>query len=66
MFLKMRPVAGEAIIAYAARLREKTYNCKFGDTFDDRILEHMIQTIEKSTPYTEKYSRKDGNCHSFY
>ena len=46
VFLKMRPFAGEATIAYAARLREKAYNCEFGDTFDDRILEHMIQTIE--------------------
>ena len=38
----MRPFAGEATIAYAARLREKAYNCEFGDMFDDRILEHMI------------------------
>ena len=43
VFLKMRPFAGDATIAYAAWLREKAYNCKFGDTFDDRILEHMIQ-----------------------
>ena len=46
MFLKMRPFAGEATIAYAARLREKAYDCEFGGTFDDRILEHLIQTIE--------------------
>ena len=46
VFLKMRPFAGEATIAYAARLREKAYDCEFGDTLDDRILEHMIQTIE--------------------
>ena len=46
VFLKMRPFAGEAIIAYAARLREKAYNCEFGDKSDDRILEHIIQTIK--------------------
>ena len=46
MFLKLSPFAGEATIAYAARLRERAYDCDFGDTFDDRILEHLIQTIE--------------------
>ena len=46
IFLKLRPLAGEATIAYAARLRERAYDCDFGDTFDDRILEHLIQTIE--------------------
>ena len=42
----MRPLAGEATISYAARLRENAYACEFKDTFDDRILEHLIQTIE--------------------
>ena len=46
MFLKMIPLAGEATVSYAARLREKAYECEFGNTFDDRILEHLIQTIE--------------------
>ena len=46
VFLKMRPLAGEATISYAARLRENAYACEFKDTFDDRILEHLIQTIE--------------------
>ena len=46
MFLKLRPLAGEATVSYAARLREKVYECEFGNTFDDRILEHLIQTIE--------------------
>ena len=46
VFLKMRPLADEATIAYAARLREKAYDCDFGNRFDDRILEHLIQTIE--------------------
>ena len=46
VFLRMRPLAGEATISYAARLRENAYACEFKDTFGDRILEHMIQTIE--------------------
>ena len=43
MFLKMRPLAGETTVSYATRLREKSYDCEFGATFDDRILEHLIQ-----------------------
>ena len=46
MFLKTKPEPGEATVAYAARLREKAIGCDFGDTSDDRILEHIIQTIE--------------------
>ena len=42
----MRPHVGETISAYAARLREKAKECEFGDTFDERILEHIIQTID--------------------
>ena len=33
-------------MAYATRLREKAHECEFGDTNDERILEHLIQTIE--------------------
>ena len=46
IFLKTRPEAGEATVAYATRLREKAHECEFGDTNDERILEHLIQTIE--------------------
>ena len=46
IFLKTRPEAGEATVAYATRLREKAHECEFGDTNDGRILEHLIQTIE--------------------
>ena len=46
MFLKMRPLAGENTVAYATRLRETAYDCEFGATTNDRILEHLIQTIE--------------------
>ena len=33
-------------MAYASRLREKAHKCEFGDTNDERILKHLIQTIE--------------------
>ena len=46
LFLKMRPHVGETISVYAARLREKAKGCEFGDTLDERILEHVIQTID--------------------
>ena len=46
MFLKTRPEAGEATVVYASRLREKAYDCDFGDNTNERILEHLIQTIE--------------------
>ena len=46
IFLKTRPEAGEATVTYATRLREKANECEFGDMQDDRILEHLIQTIE--------------------
>ena len=46
LFLKMRTQVGETISAYAARLREKAKECEFGTTFDERILEHIIQTID--------------------
>ena len=46
MFLKMRPEIGETTVAYATRLREKAHDCDFGSNCDDRILEHLIQTIE--------------------
>ena len=38
---------GETASGYAARSREKANECEFGDTFDERILEHIIQTIHK-------------------
>jgi hypothetical protein len=41
---RMRP--SESIINYAARMREKAKNCEFGEQLNDRILEHLIQTIK--------------------
>ena len=46
LFLKMRPHVGLTMSAYAATLREKAKECEFADTFDERILEHIIQTID--------------------
>lgn len=37
---------GETVGVYAARLSEKVKECEFGDTFDERIFEHIIQTTE--------------------
>ena len=46
MFLKIRSLAGETTVAYATRLRTKAYDCEFGATIDDRILENFIRTIK--------------------
>ena len=47
-FNKQKQIAGESVVTYAARLREKSKNCEFGEETDDRILEHLIQTIMDS------------------
>ena len=44
--MKMRPHVGETTSAYVVRLREKAKECEFGTTFDERILENIIQTID--------------------
>ena len=44
-FSKQRPGEGESVVAYAARLREKSKDCEFGEQTNDRILEHLIQTV---------------------
>ena len=52
MYLKSRSEAGEAIVAYVTRLREKALGCGFGSSNDDGILEHLIHqliTIEDLT-----------------
>ena len=33
-------------MSYATMLREKAHTCGFGESLDDRILEHLLQTIE--------------------
>ena len=44
-FNSLRPMTGETVVAYTARLREQVTGCEFTDEAD-RILEHLIQTIE--------------------
>ena len=48
-FSKPGPNLGESTSIYAARLREKATKCEFGDTHDDRILEHIIRTIDNKS-----------------
>ena len=43
----MKPHAGEGTVSYAAGLREKSKSCDFHDD-DERILEHIIQTIDNT------------------
>ena len=45
----MRPQVKETTVAYATRLREKAHDCDFKSNHDERILEHLIQTIENQT-----------------
>ena len=45
LFLKLRPEKGESTVAYA---REKSSDSNFGNNCDERILEHLIQTSDKS------------------
>ena len=51
IFLKSKPVPGEKTVTYATRLREKAQDCEFGTATqsDERILEHLIQTIENES-----------------
>ena len=46
VFLKMKPQHGESTASYAARLHRKANECDFGKTCKDRILAHLVQTIE--------------------
>ena len=45
-FLKEKPAPGKSITAYTTSLREKAKRCEFGEAHDERILEHIIQTID--------------------
>ena len=47
-FMKMRPRPRERIITYWTRLREQAFDCEFNESCDDRILEHLIQTVRNS------------------
>lgn len=57
-FLQMRPMTGESIISYTARLREKAKKCEFGDVHDERVLEHIIQTIDNKSIIQKTINKK--------
>ena len=62
----MKPIAVETTVTYATRLREKAQDCEFGDASrcDERILEHLIQTIENES-LIQKYISKGWNLSQF-
>ena len=37
-FNKQKQIAGESVVTYSARLREKSKDCEFGEQTDGRIL----------------------------
>ena len=57
-FLKEKPAPGESITAYTTRLREKAKRCEFGEANDERILEHIIQTIDDKAIIHKTISKK--------
>ena len=65
MFLKMRPQVKETTVAYATRLREKAHDCDFKSSHDERILEHLIQTIENQTLIFKNAYQNPGHKKNF-
>ena len=57
-FNKQKQIEGESVVTYAARLREKSQDCEFGEQTEDRILEHLIQTIKDSELVKRSIQRK--------
>jgi hypothetical protein len=60
----MKPQYEETTAAYAARLQEKAQQCDFGDSRDDRVLQHLIQTIDKRN-LIQKAINKKWNLNQF-
>ena len=60
----MRTTDTETTAAYAARLREKANECDFGDSLEDRILEHLIQTTDNQA-LIQKYISKGWSLDRF-
>ena len=58
MFLKMKPTEGETTTAYTARLRGKSAHCEFGDTEKERILEHLIETLNNENLVLKTINKK--------
>ena len=50
---------------YAARLGEKAKECEFGDIFDERIYEHIIQTIDHNKKLIERAVSKTSDLTRF-
>lgn len=63
-FNKQQQIAGESVVTYAARLREKSKDCEFGEQTDDRILEHLMQTI-KDSELVKRSIQKKWNLDQF-
>ena len=63
-FNKQKQIAGESVVTYSARLREKSKDCEFGEQTDDRILEHLIQTI-KDSELVKRSIQKKWNLDQF-
>ena len=58
-FNKQKQIERESVVTYAAQLREKSQDCEFGEQTEDRILEHLIQTI-KDSELVQKVFRGNG------
>ena len=56
--MKMKPTVGETTIAYTARLWEKSAHCEFGDKEKERMLEHLIQTLNNENLVQKTISKK--------
>ena len=51
-------------MTYTAQLREKSKDCKFSEQTDDRILEHLIQTV-KDSELVKRSIQKKWNLDQF-
>ena len=60
MFFMMRPISGETTVAYGIQLRENESECDFGDSCEDRIFEHLVQTVNNQTLMFNAFG-KNGN-----
>ena len=57
-FNKQKQIERKRVVTYAARLREKSQDCEFGEETEDRILQHLIQTIKDSELVKKSIQRK--------
>ena len=64
IFNKMRQEHEESISQYAMRLREQAETCDFENNREERILEHLIQTIDDNELITRAI-QKQWNLNTF-